>query len=467
VNVTVCGGVDQRGVSRPQGPRCDAGALEISYALRIDSGPTGTTGPSAQFAFSSTSEASFECALDRPGDPGAYAACSGTATYGSLESGEHTFRVRAVQGGQPIAEASRTFVVDAVAPSLTLLTEPPALTRNTNLVFEFSSTDSSARFECTHVFPDGARATIDCESGWNPYDFVDGTHGFEIAAIDPAGNVTRITRTVTVDTFATEPVAEVSGTTFTFSGEPGASFECRVGSQDFAPCVSPVRFDLPPGDYVFELRAIDAAGNRSAVVSRAFAVAAPQPAATPSPVPVATPAPTPVPTPEAGKTVVARAVSGSIRVKRPGSTGFVELRGSDGIPVGSEVDAKRGRVRLTIEPGNGKRAQQAVFYAGIFRISQPGATLDLTLSEPLAACKKRASAAQSKAKSRKLWGDGKGKFRTKGRYSAATVRGTIWLVQDSCAGTLTRVRQGVVSVRDRKKTVLVRAGRSYLAKPRR
>ena len=81
-----------------------------------------------------------------------------------------------------------------------------------------------------------------------------------------------------------------------------------------------------------------------------------------------------------------------------------------------------------------------------------------------------ASAAQAaKAKSRKLWGDGKGKFRTRGRYSSATVRGTIWLVQDTCEGTLTRVRQGVVSVRDsaRGKTVLVRAGRSYLAKPRR
>ena len=32
-----------------------------------------------------------------------------------------------------------------------------------------------------------------------------------------------------------------------------------------------------------------------------------------------------------------------------------------------------------------------------------------------------------------------GKFRTSGKYSAATVRGTKWLVQDSCAGTLTRV----------------------------
>ena len=74
-----------------------------------------------------------------------------------------------------------------------------------------------------------------------------------------------------------------------------------------------------------------------------------------------------------------------------------------------------------------------------------------------------------KAKSRKLWGDGKGSFRTQGKYSAATIRGTRWLVQDTCAGTRTTVRQGSVNVRDnvRRKTVIVRAGKSYLAKPRR
>jgi hypothetical protein len=50
----------------------------------------------------------------------------------------------------------------------------------------------------------------------------------------------------------------------------------------------------------------------------------------------------------------------------------------------------------------------------------------------------------------------------------ATIRGTKWLVQDSCAGTLTRVTQGVVSVRDdvKQKTITLRAGKRYTAKPR-
>ena len=68
-----------------------------------------------------------------------------------------------------------------------------------------------------------------------------------------------------------------------------------------------------------------------------------------------------------------------------------------------------------------------------------------------------------------MWGDGKGKFRTQGEFSSATVRGTRWLVEDRCNGTLTRVTKGRVAVRDfaRKRTVIVRAGKSYLAKRRR
>jgi len=68
---------------------------------------------------------------------------------------------------------------------------------------------------------------------------------------------------------------------------------------------------------------------------------------------------------------------------------------------------------------------------------------------------------------RRLFGDGKGRFRTKGRYSAGTVRGTYWVTIDRCDGTLTRVFRGVVSVHDLvlHTYVKVRAGHSYLASP--
>src|SRR3954468_6050540 len=50
--------------------------------------------------------------------------------------------------------------------------------------------------------------------------------------------------------------------TFTFSGEPGATFEARVEPvADFKPCSSPMTVQLTDGDYTFTVRATDAAGN--------------------------------------------------------------------------------------------------------------------------------------------------------------------------------------------------------------
>jgi ferric-dicitrate binding protein FerR (iron transport regulator) len=82
--------------------------------------------------------------------------------------------------------------------------------------------------------------------------------------------------------------------------------------------------------------------------------------------------------------------------------------------------------------------------------------------------KQQASAAAKKKRKRRLWGDGKGRFRTKGKRSAATVVGTWWLVEDRCDSTLTRVKRGKVRVRDfaKKKTVIVKAGKKYVAKAR-
>ena len=68
---------------------------------------------------------------------------------------------------------------------------------------------------------------------------------------------------------------------------------------------------------------------------------------------------------------------------------------------------------------------------------------------------------------RSLWArDRGGRFRTYGNNSVATARGTAWVTQDRCDGTVTRVHEGAVAVKDRRtgRTVVVRAGRAYLAK---
>ena len=60
-----------------------------------------------------------------------------------------------------------------------------------------------------------------------------------------------------------------------------------------------------------------------------------------------------------------------------------------------------------------------------------------------------------------------GKFRTKGRYSAATVLGTKWTIADRCDGTLVHDITDSVAVTDfvRHTTIVLHAGQSYLASP--
>jgi hypothetical protein len=197
-----------------------------------------------------------------------------------------------------------------------------------------------------------------------------------------------------------------------------------------------------------------------------------EPTPTPTPPPTATPTPTatpsPTPTPVVNRTVVVEPAKGRVLVRRPGTSRFVALDGSAGIPVGSTVDARKGEVFLTSIPRAGAAPERAKFWDGIFKVTQSRGDTTLTLSEALARCASQARSAQKKPKTRRLWGDGKGKFRTKGRYAAATVRGTKWLVTDGCGYTRTRVTQGSVSVRDevRKRTVIVRKGKSYTARRR-
>jgi hypothetical protein len=174
--------------------------------------------------------------------------------------------------------------------------------------------------------------------------------------------------------------------------------------------------------------------------------------------------------PQFHKTVVVRPISGKVRVRLKGSKTFTDLDAIDDIPLDATIDVKKGRIELASVPSPTGAAEKVQLYGGWFQVRQPQAITEFKLNEALASCKKKsARAAAAKPKTRKLWGDGKGKFRTRGQYGAATIRGTKWLVQDSCAGTQVRVTEGSVLVRDdvRKKNVVVRKGKRYTARPRR
>ncbi len=150
---------------------------------------------------------------------------------------------------------------------------------------------------------------------------------------------------------------------------------------------------------------------------------------------------------------------------------FRKLGANEAIPLGSEIDATKGRVRLTSASGPGGATQTADFYQGAFRVTQTRGNKPITqlaLSARLSCGKKstKAQASAKKKKVRRLWGDGKGSFRTRGRNAAATVRGTKWLTEDRCDSTKITVKRGKVLVRDflKRKNFLIKKGHSYVAR---
>ncbi len=177
--------------------------------------------------------------------------------------------------------------------------------------------------------------------------------------------------------------------------------------------------------------------------------------------------------PALGDTLGATPQAGDVLVRLPGSSRAVALDDAASIPVGSIVDARRGTVALRLAlPGD--HTQTGTFHGGLFEVRQPDGArgmTELVLRGPRPDCAAggtaRAAGASARRPPRGLWGrDDHGRFRTRGSNSVATVRGTAWYVEDRCDGTLTRVSKGSVSVRDlhRRRTVMVNAGQSYLAR---
>jgi len=209
--------------------------------------------------------------------------------------------------------------------------------------------------------------------------------------------------------------------------------------------------------------------------------------------------------PELGRTVVLETLSGIVRFARTDESPLARLRGEREVPVATVVDAARGVVQLAAAaapsvaapgaaPVPGGRvsavpgalrsavsgvAQVAAFSLGAFDVRQRAATglTELRLRGRLARCRRlpRAGARPPRGAPpfrRRLRGDGRGVFRIVGqRASAGPAPGAsaaraLWTVEDRCDGsTRVSVARGSVTVEDRgrRRTVTLRAGRSYTA----
>jgi PKD repeat protein len=263
---------------------------------------------------------------------------------------------------------------------------------------------------------------------------------------------------------------------------------------------APAHVYAAPGTYGVTLTVTDADGTSTAKLwtgSRMLRNGGPSASVT-LPVGIAAPVVPPPPAskvaPVQNKTVTIETTSGTVRVKLPGSTRYVDVRLLRSIPLGSTIDARKGHVVVTVEvDAKTHETQSSEFWDGIFKVTQtkgPPPILVATLvggsyrgctpsgyrangSARTHAARGSATAGlvqaaakkkkRSKRKVRRLWGRGDGDFRTTGRRSSATVRGTFWLVEDRCDGTLSWVRKGRVDVRDfrLKKTIKLIAGKRY------
>lgn len=236
-------------------------------------GPTSpTNATTASFTFSGTDNVTpagsltFECQLDS----GGFSVCTSPKTYTSLSDGPHTFYVRAIDAAGNVDGSPATFnwSVDTAPPDTILDSMPDSLTNLTTATFTFHATEPSSTFECSL---DGV-AFAACTSGLTYTLLADGSHTFDVQAIDPAGNpdlspahflwtVDTLAPDTLIDTHPADPTNSNSPS-FTFHASEGSTFSCQLDAGSPEACTSPKAYTgLGAGPHTFTVTATDAAHN--------------------------------------------------------------------------------------------------------------------------------------------------------------------------------------------------------------
>jgi len=280
-----------------------------SAPLLTSSPPPAGADPTPTWSFTGEAGATLTCELRRsttvvsPAGP-----CSSPSTYdlANQPDGTYTFTVTQTDAaGNTSAAASDAYTLDTVpsgAPSLT----PPNPDPGADATPTWSFTgEPGATFTCelkrgsTTIAPAGPCSSPATHDLTNQPD---GTYTFTVAQADPAGNtsppasdsytVDRAAPTAPALTSSPPPTSADATPTWSFTGEPGATFTCELkrGSTTIAPagpCSSPATYDLanqPDGTYTLTVTQTDAAGNTSAPAGDSYAldrVAPPAPSVEP------------------------------------------------------------------------------------------------------------------------------------------------------------------------------------------
>src|SRR4029078_9962464 len=177
-------------------------------------------------------------------------------------------RAKALEAAGNTAQASYTWTIDTVAPTVTIGTKPPNPSNDPTPTFGFSAGETST-FQCQL----DAGALAPCTSPPTLGSPADGSHTYTVKATDAAGNTGPVTSYVwTIDTvaptvtFSIKPPNPTSDTTpdFAFSARETvpAGFQCQLDAGAFAACTSPKALPATAdGSHTFTVKASDAAGN--------------------------------------------------------------------------------------------------------------------------------------------------------------------------------------------------------------
>src|SRR3954471_3156305 len=143
------------------------------------------------------------------------------------------------------------------------------------------------------------------------------------------------------------------------------------------------------------------------------------------------------PKPVTGKRALVQTLKGKVTVN-----GTPLGKKPRAVRMGAKIDTTHGTVKLVTTKGGGK-TQFGTFSQGAFVLGQtkgkkPLTDLKLAGGDFSACAPKQQRAHAAKRIRRRLFGHAHGRFRTRGRNSSATVRGTKWVTEDTCEGTRTQ-----------------------------
>ena len=196
--------------------------------------------------------------------------------------------------------------------------------------------------------------------------------------------------------------------------------------------------------------------------------------------------------PEHGISLLVEETGGSVLVKLPGQNGYGPFNGLQKFPVGSVLDTRGGKARVTAATGNlGDTTEDnsVEFFEGLIKLKQSALTnspMNAKLIQKLSCGKgggKSASAGKASGpvattaakRRRRVWGSGSGSYSTSGSGGTGSVRGTLWLTKDTCEGTFFKVPAAqptpgphgiTVHDKDLNKNVNLGPGQSYFARNR-